>query len=214
MFFFFFSDPWHLFGLLMFCMTLDRPSFSTRDCTETLWVSMSIACWLRRTKSYKQREKHLSPLWARTRERNITVVKRGARVVGGTASKSPSYPAYANKQPTVPFRRVDFAWTYLLIVIVSFLPAPSGERVSKHVPLPSGPAVNQRLKDAKQKEGKRAVRKVKKSRVKFESIEVETERTNRQCLSSLLLIFTAETAEIAQIQIGRTGAPSKCSRQE
>lgn len=81
--------------------------------------------------------KHLSPLWVRTCERNITVVNGGPMW-------SPSRPAYTNKQPVVPFSRVDFAWTYLLIV----MPAPSGERVSKHVPLPCGPAVNQRLKDA------------------------------------------------------------------
>lgn len=100
---------------------------------------------------------------------------------GGPCGHSP-----ANKQPTIPFSRVDFAWTYLLIVIVSFLPAPSGERVSKHAPLPHRLAVNQRPKDAWQKEGKRAVREVKTSRVKFESIE--TERINRLCLSPLLLI--------------------------
>lgn len=53
-------------------------------------------------------------------------------------------PAYANKQPIVSSRMVDIG-TYLL----SEMPDPSSERVSKHDPLPRGPfAVKQRLKDA------------------------------------------------------------------
>ena len=56
----------------------DPPSPPGTAQRETPWVSVSIVCLTPEDKKlqYMQRERHLSPLWVRMCERNITVVKK------------------------------------------------------------------------------------------------------------------------------------------
>lgn len=158
-----------------------------------LWVRVSVTCLTqedKKTKNYSTSSDKVSltALSMQMKENFYNSCKIGGLCGRSTASRSPSHLTNANKQPIVLLCRIDFAWTNLLNV----MPAPSCERVSKHVPLPCGPAVNQQLKDTKthdKRQGNEQVRKVKKSKVKFERVDIETETINRMRLSLLLLIL-------------------------
>lgn len=121
--------------------------------------------WLRGSKSYRTSSEKASVTtfnWCTWEKYNSC--KWGGRVVTTQPPNSHLNMHTPTNSPRFPSAGVTFAWTYLLIV----KPDPSGERVSKHVPLPRGAAVNRGLKDAWQKRrGSERVRKVKKSWAKF-----------------------------------------------
>lgn len=121
--------------------------FVTQDCTDAQWVRKGMTC-LTQEDSTSNKKKHLSTLWVCTRERNITVVNRGARVV----TARPPNPRLTPHTPTNSLQFPSAGQTLHEHIYSLWLPAfcqpLSAERVSKHVPLPCGPAVNQRLKDA------------------------------------------------------------------
>lgn len=148
--------------------------------------------WLGGVKATEQAvRKHLSPLLTDARERNIAVVnRRGGRVVTTQPPNSHLNMHTPTNSPRFPSAGVTFAWTYLLIV----KPDPSGERVSKHVPLPRGAAVNRGLKDAWQKRrGSKRVRKVKKSWVKF----WKSRRWNKENKQAVFVFSATDTSETA-----------------
>lgn len=145
--------------------------------------------WLRGSKSYRTSSEKAS-VTTDARERNITVVNGvgWGHVVTTQPPNSHLNMHTPTNSPHFPSAGVTFAWTYLLIV----KPDPSGERVSKHVPLPHGAAVNRGLKDEWQKRrGSKRVRKVKKSSVKF----WKSWHWNKENKQSVFVFSATDTSE-------------------
>lgn len=133
-------------------------------------------------------EKHPSPLCACTCERNITVIKEGATVVTPNPHLNPRICQQTTHNP--------LQWGWLCMNIFAHCDcqlsaSPLCWESEQTCPAPLWASSKPKTERCMTKGGKRAVRKVKKSRVKFESFGVQTGRTNR-----LFVSIATETSDI------------------